>query len=110
MSLDKGLLDEFALEATELLDEAEDALLKIDHDQDIKKIYNLVFRTFHSLKGSSGMMGFKELQRHLHLLEDYLQKSKNDFAHFKASADYYLKGVDRNFFGLLTSGLDLLRC
>lgn len=94
MSLDQGLLDEFAIEANELLDEAEEALLKVDHEADIKKMYDLVFRTFHSLKGSSGMVGFDELQRHLHLLEDYLQKSKGDFDHFRASADYYLKGVD----------------
>lgn len=94
MSLDQGILDEFAIEAMELLDEAEEALLQADKSADTKTMYNLVFRAFHSLKGSSGMVGFDELQRHLHLLEDYLQKSKDDFSKFKDSTDYYLKGVD----------------
>ena len=94
MSIDKGILEDFAIEANELLDEAEDGLLKLNQQQDLKKIYDLVFRGFHSLKGSSGMIGFNDLQRHLHLLEDYLQKSKGDLEHFKNSADYYLLGID----------------
>ena len=94
MSIDKGILEDFAIEATELLDEAEDGLLKLEQHQDLKQIYDLVFRGFHSLKGSSGMIGFNDLQRHLHLLEDYLQKSKGDLEHFKKSADYYLLGID----------------
>jgi HPt (histidine-containing phosphotransfer) domain-containing protein len=94
MTVEKGILDDFILEASELLDEAEDGLLKNSDKKDIKKIYDLVFRAFHSLKGSSGMIGFDELQRHLHLLEDYLQKSKNNFDHFLASTDYYLLGID----------------
>ena len=94
MGLDSGILKEFAIEANELLDEAEDALLKIEHSEDLKTIYDKVFRAFHSLKGSSGMMGFETLQRHLHLLEDFLQKSKSDFKHFKNSTDYYLRGID----------------
>lgn len=40
------------------------------------------------------MMGLDTLQRHLHLLEDFLQKSKGDFKHFKNSTDYYLRGID----------------
>ncbi len=94
MSIDSGILEEFAIEAGELLDEAEEALLKIDKEQDLKKIYDLVFRAFHSLKGSAGMLGFEELQRHMHLLEDYLQKSKEAASHFKSSVDYYLSGID----------------
>ena len=94
MNPEKSLLDEYAIEASDLLDEAEDALLKIDKNPDIKKIYDMVFRSFHSLKGSSGMIGYDKLQRHLHLLEDFLQKSKNNFEHFKSSADYYLSGID----------------
>lgn len=94
MGLEQGILDDFAVEAHELLDEAEDALLKIEKTEDLKPIYDMVFRAFHSLKGSSGMVGLDDLQRHLHLLEDYLQKSKNDLKRFKESTDYYLKGID----------------
>lgn len=94
MSFDSGILDEFSLEARELLDDAEDSLLKLKGEENYQEIYNSVFRAFHSLKGSSGMMGFDVLQSHLHLLEDYLQKSKGNIKHFTYSVDYYLSGID----------------
>jgi chemotaxis protein histidine kinase CheA len=94
MDFDTSILGEYAIEANELLDDAEQALLDIDKNPDVQNIYNLVFRAFHSLKGSAGMLGFDELQRHLHLLEDYLQKSKSNLDQFKASLDYYLSGID----------------
>lgn len=94
MSLGQGIIEEFSIEATELLDEAEDSLLKYQSAENYQVIYNSVFRAFHSLKGSSGMMGFNELQGHLHLLEDFLQKSKGNTDHFFASIDYYLNGID----------------
>lgn len=94
MSFDSGILDEFSLEARELLDDAEDSLLKLKGEENYQEIYNSVFRAFHSLKGSSGMMGFDVLQSHLHLLEDYLQKSKGNIKHFTNSVDYYLSGID----------------
>lgn len=94
MSFDSGILDEFSLEARELLDDAEDSLLKLNGEGNYNEIYNSVFRAFHSLKGSSGMMGFDALQSHLHLLEDYLQKSKGNIKHFTDSVDYYLSGID----------------
>lgn len=94
MSLDSGILEEFSLEALELLDDAEDSLLKLKGEENYKEIYNSVFRAFHSLKGSSGMVGFDVLQSHLHLLEDFLQKSKGDLGHFTRSVDYYLSGID----------------
>lgn len=94
MSFDAGILEEFSLEAEELLNDAEDALLKLKGDENYQEIYNSVFRAFHSLKGSSGMMGFEALQSHLHLLEDFLQKSKGSIEHFKTNVDYYLSGID----------------
>lgn len=94
MSLDSGIIEEFSLEARELLDDAEDSLLKLKGEENYQEIYNSVFRAFHSLKGSSGMMGFDILQSHLHLLEDFLQKSKGNINHFTSSVDYYLSGID----------------
>ncbi len=94
MSFDAGILEEFSLEAEELLNDAEDALLKLKGEDTYQEIYNSVFRAFHSLKGSSGMMGFAALQSHLHLLEDFLQKSKGNIEHFRSNVDYYLSGID----------------
>src|ERR1044071_3841634 len=72
---DKALLSEYLSESEELLDS-----LLTDLDQlspragtspDINLI-NRVFRTVHSLKGLSGMMGLAEVQSLAHEFEDIL--------------------------------------
>lgn len=94
MSEEKAYLDDFVIEAADLLDEAEDSLLAADKNSDTKACFDIVFRAFHSLKGSAGMLGLDNLQKHLHKLEDNLQKSKNDSNKFRSNIDYYLKGID----------------
>lgn len=97
MELD-DLKDNFMLEATELLDEAEDALLEFDNGGNFQESYNKVFRSFHSLKGASGMFGLDILQEHLHKLETLLDGIEEDFP--KGAVDYFLGGIDqaRHFF------------
>ncbi|EQC51935.1 response regulator transcription factor [Bacteriovorax sp. DB6_IX] len=92
MELD-DLKENFMLEATELLDEAEDALLAYDNGADFQDSYNKVFRSFHSLKGASGMFGLDELQEHMHKLESLLDKVKDEFP--DGSVDYFLAGIDQ---------------
>jgi chemotaxis protein histidine kinase CheA len=94
MSDDIEMLDEFRLEATELLDEAEDSMLLAEKQTDLKTNYDKVFRSFHSLKGSAGMFGLDELQRHMHLIEDHLQKHKSDLSLFASHCDFYIKAID----------------
>lgn len=94
MSGNRGFIDEYMLEAGELLDQVENILLHNANSQEHSVIYNMIFRNFHSLKGSAGMMGFDNLQRHMHSLEDHLQRCKNDKLKLERSIDYYLLGVD----------------
>lgn len=90
-----NLIDEFIIEAGELLDEVERELLNIDKSCPLpKSTYSLIFRNFHSLKGSSGMMGLEELQRHTHLLEDRFQSYENRLEEIHEYVDYFLIGVD----------------
>ena len=93
-----GFKENFIIEAVELLDEAEEALLDIDNGKDFKQSYNSIFRAFHSLKGASGMFGINELQEHLHKLETLLTQIKDEFP--EGATDYFLKGIDasREFF------------
>lgn len=93
-----GFKENFVIEAVELLDEAEEALLDIDKGKDFKLSYNSVFRDFHSLKGASGMFGINELQEDLHKLETLLTQIKGEFP--EEATDYFLKGIDasREFF------------
>ncbi len=92
------LRENFILEATELLDEAEEALLDFDTSQDFDTCYNKVFRAFHSLKGAAGMFGIDLLQEHLHKLETELSGISQNFP--EGSIDYFLGGIDasRSFF------------
>jgi len=92
------LKDNFMLEAVELLDEAEDALLEYDNGAEFQDSYNKVFRSFHSLKGASGMFGLNVLQEHMHKLETLLDGVEENFP--KGSVDYFLGGIDqaRHFF------------
>lgn len=90
-----NLLDEFIIEAQELLDEIESELLNFDPASPLpKSTYSHIFRNFHSLKGSSGMMGLDELQRHTHLLEDKFQSYETKLGEIHTHIDYFLTGVD----------------
>lgn len=97
--MDHELLDEFRLEAEELISEAEEALLAIEavvgHSGDqFDELYQAIFRVLHSLKGSAGMFDLTHIQDHVHKLEDLFQKS-NDSKYFtKEFVDYFLKGID----------------
>lgn len=88
------LLDDFAIEANELLNECEDTLVDIEKGSDLEQGYIQIFRCFHSLKGSSGMMGVMELQKHMHLLEDRLESYKTNKTMIIENLDYFLLGVD----------------
>ncbi|OIQ17078.1 MAG: hypothetical protein BM556_12745 [Bacteriovorax sp. MedPE-SWde] len=92
--MDNPLLEEFALEAGELLDESEDSLLALDKGSDAQECYNLVFRCFHSLKGSAGMMGLDEMQKHMHLIEDRFQSYSDNLTELPSTIDYFLMGID----------------
>ncbi|EQC50444.1 Hpt domain-containing protein [Bacteriovorax sp. DB6_IX] len=92
--MDNPLLAEFSVEAGELLDESEDALLELDKGKDPQECYNLVFRCFHSLKGSAGMMGLDDMQKHMHLVEDRFQSYSDKVEDLKGMVDYFLMSID----------------
>lgn len=91
-----SLLEEFSIEAFELLDDAEDALLLIEGaDEDgLKSAYDRIFRSFHSLKGSAGMMGLMEIQKHMHLSEDLFEKLNGNFSELHEHVDFFLDVID----------------
>ncbi len=89
-----SILDEFSVEALDLLEEAEEALLSLEADGFSEENYNKIFRAFHSLKGSAGMMGLLEIQKHMHLAEDLFQNYKEDESSLIANIDFFLNAVD----------------
>lgn len=91
---DNGLLEEFIYEASELLDEAEESLLAIEKEENLQESYNSVFRVFHSLKGSAGMIGFEVVQKHMHLVEDRFEQYSEKLSELSGVATFFLDSVD----------------
>ncbi len=87
-------LKEFILEATELLDIAEQSLLNMDSGQNFSQDYDAVFRAFHSIKGAAGMMHLTSLQAHMHQLENIFTQFKGKSKMEKVHGDFFLRGVD----------------
>lgn len=60
----------FVEEAKEHIETLTKSLLILEKDPENPEIVNMLFRSAHTLKGSSGMMGFKDFQELTHSMED----------------------------------------
>ncbi|MCW4035311.1 MAG: chemotaxis protein CheA [Candidatus Bathyarchaeota archaeon] len=71
MSLDmEQYKEEFIDEAREHIETLTQSLLTLEKDPTNTDALNDIFRSAHTLKGSSGMMGYKDLQDLAHAMED----------------------------------------
>ncbi len=94
MDEDSDVLDEFQIEAEELLAEAEDILLKIENTSDYSADFNNLFRLFHSLKGAAGMFELDELQTFMHTIEDQFESTRSQKSMTQFQVDYFLMAID----------------
>ncbi|AGH94531.1 chemotaxis protein CheW [Pseudobdellovibrio exovorus] len=94
MSFSEQDLEEFKVEALELLDTAEKSLLALDQGADFKSSFDSIFRGFHNLKGAAGMMDLTHLQAHTHELESILMQFKEASALPKEHINFFLRGID----------------
>lgn len=85
---------EFRSEAFELIDNAEQSLLALDKGSDFRSEYDSIFRAFHCIKGSAGMLDLVRLQSHMHQLETRLNQFKEAGSMPREVVDYLLKGCD----------------
>jgi two-component system chemotaxis sensor kinase CheA len=76
----QDLIAEFLLDVGERVSRVEEALLSLGSAADAERpaIVDRVKRDLHTLKGNAGMMGFDELQRLAHEMEDELAGSSAD--------------------------------
>jgi FixJ family two-component response regulator/HPt (histidine-containing phosphotransfer) domain-containing protein len=91
---DDSMIEEFKIEAQEMFESSEEGFLKIEKGEDFVSNYNLIFRSFHSLKGAAGMFGLDDLQSHMHKLESLFEAQKSIGKLDKAQIDYFLAGID----------------
>ena len=81
MKIDKNkYITRFATEAVEHLEKMNAALLALEKNTADQEMMNLVFRSAHTIKGSSRMLGLAPIGELAHKLEDALEALKNGTA------------------------------
>lgn len=79
MSLDLGeALQTFFAESRGLLQEMEEALLRLEDSPDDAEAVNAVFRAAHTIKGSSGLFGLDDIVAFTHKAENVLDRVRNN--------------------------------
>lgn len=89
------ILNDFFLEAAELLEKIDQDLLSLEKVPDQPELINRIFRSFHTLKGMSSFLGFENLTKITHHAEEVLNKLRK--GEWKASTpiiDTLLKTSD----------------
>jgi two-component system, chemotaxis family, sensor kinase CheA len=72
------LMETFKLEAADLLAELEAGLLELEEKPGNRNPIGRVFRTLHSLKGSSAMVGLDQIASFAHEVEDVFELVRNE--------------------------------
>ncbi len=80
MDLDDALKT-YIIESRELLEQMEDALLRIEQAQDDPEIINAIFRAAHTIKGSAGLFGLEYIVAFTHVAESVLDKVRGNALH-----------------------------
>jgi two-component system, chemotaxis family, sensor kinase CheA len=68
------IFEGFVVETTELLDSLAQDLMILESQPDDFELLNKIFRSFHTIKGTSSFMGFDTITRITHHAEDILNK------------------------------------
>jgi len=93
----------FFEESKEMLVEMEEYLLDLEKDFDNDESINALFRSVHTIKGSSGMFGFTKIEKFTHIVESSLDLVRN--GELKLNSE--LIGVYLDSHDLMESLLDL---
>ena len=70
----KEIFDSFIVETNELLERLDFQLVELEKTPDNTDLLNDVFRSFHTVKGTSGFLGLEKLTQVTHKCEDILNK------------------------------------
>ncbi len=85
----------FIEEAKEHIESLEENLVKLEKEPYNQDLIQAIFRSFHTIKGSSGSMGFQQMTELAHLLENLLDRVRRGEVSVSSSLiDLLLQGVD----------------
>jgi two-component system chemotaxis sensor kinase CheA len=89
------LFEGFLVESQELLDSISNDLMIMEENIDDMDLINQIFRSFHTIKGTSGFMGFNNITDITHEAEDILNKiRKNELSPNSEITDVLLQVHD----------------
>ena len=92
---DPDLMAEFINESTDLIQNAEDALLSLEHDPGDVEAVGKVFRAFHTVKGTSGFLELNLIAEFGHHAETLLSRVRDGEIRYSGGyADLSLQGLD----------------
>ncbi|MDX1346945.1 MAG: chemotaxis protein CheA [Thiomicrorhabdus chilensis] len=93
--MDEDILQDFLVEATELVDQLNEQLVDLEHSPDDRDLLNAVFRGFHTIKGGAGFLGITPLIEVCHRAENVFDKIRNGEVEYDAvTADVILRAFD----------------
>jgi two-component system chemotaxis sensor kinase CheA len=93
--MDAELLRDYLAEAREALDGAESALLTLERDRQDAEAVNVVFRAFHSIKGTSGFLQLTHIADLAHHAESVLNRVRSRELTFASWVpDLTLRAID----------------
>jgi len=70
----KEIFESFIVETGEILDSLDLELVELEKSPEDVDLLNSIFRSFHTIKGTSGFLGLEKLQKVTHKCEDILNK------------------------------------
>src|SRR5260370_34910049 len=78
MAQDPVLMEEFLTESEELLQRMDQDMVLLETQPQDAEILNRIFRALHTIKGTSGFLGFDEIVRLSHQAEEVLSLLRRD--------------------------------
>ena len=73
---DVEIVKEFLIESGDHLDDVESKILQLEENPENTDIINNIFRPIHSMKGSAGFLGMKDIGKVSHELETLLDEAR----------------------------------
>ncbi|MFA7228683.1 MAG: Hpt domain-containing protein, partial [Melioribacteraceae bacterium] len=70
----KEIVESFLIETKEILEKLDFDLLELEKRPEDADLLNQIFRSFHTIKGTSGFLGLEKLPHVTHKCEDILNK------------------------------------
>ncbi len=77
MGMDEDILKDFLAESKENLETLDQGFVELEQEPDNPELIKSIFRTIHTIKGTSGFFGFTTLEGIAHFAEDILSKLRD---------------------------------